>query len=88
MTEQRTGTINFCSEAIMKKDYSNVKFPQVGKYIRHSDRIYLVTDPEDGEVLTYFGRAEKPSSNALGYRWYRAADGTTRLVHFNEIEAV
>lgn len=72
----------------MKKDYSNVEFPQIAKYIRHPNRIYCITDPKDGEVLTYYGKTEKSSSNSLGYRNYKTKDGTIKLVNWNDIEAI
>lgn len=68
-------------------NYNEVEFPQIARFVRHSNRIYFITDFEDGEILTYYGRVEKPSSNAKGYRLYLGKN-QIRMVHFNDIEEV
>lgn len=69
-------------------DYTNVEFPLCAKYKRHENRIYFATDCEDGEELEYYGKVEKPSSNAAGYRHYKDSKGFLHLIHYTDIEAV
>ena len=66
-------------------DYRNYEFPLKAKYVRHENRIYFITDCEDGEELTYVGKCEKPIANANGYREYKDSRGRVRLIHINEI---
>lgn len=65
-------------------DYRNYEFPLKVKYVRQENRVYFATDFEDGEEITYVGKCEKPSSNALGYRWYKGRT-EMNLVHISEI---
>ena len=67
-------------------DYTNVDFPEETHYIRKQNRIYSSTDPEDGEMLTYYCRHAMPIGNSLGYRWYKRENGMAVLVHYKEIE--
>lgn len=71
-----------------KVDYSNYNFPQKAKYVRDKNRIYLSTDFESGEELTYHGKCGHRNSNANGYRFYRGARGNLRLIHISEIEEI
>ena len=71
-----------------KPNYSNYDFPLKAKYVRHKNRLYFITDCEDGEELTYYGRVDKPSSNAMGYRYYKDSKGQIRLIHINDIVEV
>ncbi len=66
-------------------DYYNYKFPLKAKYVRSKNRIYFSTDCEDGEELTYYGRHDKPSSNAYGYRYYKDSKGFLHLIHIDDI---
>lgn len=67
-------------------DYRKVEFPLKAKYKRHKCRIYFVTDFKDGEELEYYGKVEKPASNAKGYRWYKNSQGKIKVVHYNDLE--
>ena len=69
-------------------NYNNVEFPERAKYVRHENRIYFATDCQDGEELIYYGRCEKPSSNAMGYREYKDSKGYVRLIHYKDIVAI
>lgn len=69
-------------------DYRKVEFPLKAKYVRHENRIYFITDWQDGEELTYYGKADKPNSNAKGYRFYRDSKGNIKLVHYNDIVGI
>lgn len=60
-------------------------FPLKARYKRHKNRIYFATDCKDGEILTYYGRVERPSSNAMGYMYYKDSKGQIRLIHINDI---
>lgn len=71
-----------------KINYSNVKFPLKAKFVRHENRIYTIMDFRDGEELRYYGKCEKPSSNANGYRFYTDNNGHTQLVHYTDIIAI
>lgn len=70
------------------KDYSNVVFPVYAKYKRHKNRIYFATDCKNEEKLKYYGKCEKYSSNANGYRHYMDSNGFVHLIHYNDIEEV
>ena len=69
-----------------KFNYGNIKFPLKTKYIRHKNRLYFPTDPEDGEDLFYYGKPLKASSAAMGYREYMDKNGNIKLIHWNDIE--
>lgn len=69
-------------------DYKNVDFPVRARYKRKDNRIYFVTDFEDGEELEYYGKVEKPSSNAMGYRYYKNSKGNIRLTHYTDLEVI
>lgn len=71
-----------------KIDYTNMEFPLYAKYKRSKDRIYFATDFEDGEELEYYGKVEKPSSNAMGYRYYKNSKGYIRLTHYTDLEII
>ena len=75
-------------KTMKKVDYSNYDFPLKAKYVRHKNRIYFSTDCQDGEELTYYGRVEKPNSNAMGYRHYLDSKGQIKLIHINDIVEV
>jgi len=66
-------------------NYTNVDFPVHAKYKRSKNRIYFATDYKDGEELEYYGKVEKPSSNALGYRYYRNSSGYIRLIRYTDL---
>ena len=69
-------------------NYNDVEFPKKAKYVRHKDRIYFATDCQDGEELTYYGKHEKSSSSAMGYREYKDSHGFIHLIHYNDIVAI
>ena len=75
-------------DEIQNIDYNNVVFPEKAKYVRHENRIYFATDCQDGEELIYYGKCEKPSSNAMGYREYKDSKGYIRLIHYEDIVAI
>ena len=66
------------------KDFTTIVFPKRAKYIRRANRIYSLTEFKDGELLTYYGSALSPSSDAEGYRYYKGESGI-RLVHWRDI---
>ena len=67
-------------------NYRNVEFPLHAKYKRHEGRIYFSTNCEDGEELEYYGKVEKPSINAEGYRYYKDSKGFIHLIHYADLE--
>lgn len=71
-----------------KISYANVEFPLYAKYKRSKNRIYFATDFEDGEKLEYYGKAEKPSSNAMGYRYYINSKGYIKLIHYTDLALI
>ena len=78
VVEKRRNNENF--------DYSNIKFPLKTKYVRHKNRLYFSTDPDDGEDLLYYGKPLKASSAAMGYREYLNKNGGRKLIHYNDID--
>lgn len=69
------------------KNWSNIEFPLRARFIRHSDRLYLPSDFQDGEMLTFYSKCEKPVSNALGYRlYYGEHSKMPRLIKYSDIE--
>lgn len=67
-------------------NYKEVEFPVRAKYKRNKNRVYFPDDFKDGEELEYYGKVEKPSSNAKGYRYYKNANGHIRLTHYTDLD--
>lgn len=70
-----------------EKNYG-IKMPLKAKYIRKPNRIYFLTDPKHGEILSFYWNAEKPSSCASGLAWYRGNDGYSHLVNVDELDDI
>ena len=68
-----------------EKTYS-IKMPLKAKYVRKPNRIYFATDPKNGEILSFFWNAMKPSSCAAGLAYYRGEGGYSHLVNVDELE--
>ena len=63
-----------------------INMPLRARYVRYPNRIYFATDPEQGEMMSFFCSAEKPSSCAMGLAWYWGEKGS-HLVCVDELEA-
>lgn len=68
------------------KNYG-INMPLRAKYIREKNRIYFATDPEQGEVMSFFCSAENPSSCAMGLAWYWGERGS-HLVRVDELDPI
>lgn len=66
---------------------SKFNYPLKAKYKRFSNRIYFMTDFENGEEIEFAYRCEKPSAEGLGNVWYKSCKtGYINLVNVKELE--
>lgn len=63
-------------------------FPAKAKYKRSKNRIYFITDFQDGEEIEFFWNCDKPNSCAKGYAFYMSKDANFKMIHISEIESI
>ena len=64
-----------------------ILFPEVAVYRRKKNRVYFISDFEDGEVIQFFSFTDRRSSTDEGYAFY--IGGTLpRIVNIKELEAL
>ena len=66
-------------------EHYGINMPLRARYVRYPNRIYFATDPEHGEMMSFFCSAEKPSSCARGLAWYWG-ENAYHLVCVDELE--
>lgn len=66
-------------------EHYGINMPLRGRYVRYPNRVYFATDPEHGEIMSFFCNAEKPSSCAMGLAWYCGGKGL-HLVCVDELD--
>ena len=67
-------------------EHYGINMPLRARYVRYPNRIYFATDPEHGEMMSFFCSAEKPSSCARGLAWYWG-ENAYHLVRVDELTA-
>ena len=75
---------SFLSNEITKYHKELLK-SKVFKYVRNPNRIYTITDFQDGEILLFYDYPEKPNALASGHYKFQGKDDI-RLLHISEVK--